>query len=98
MSKTLLDICVMKEAINVRECKRARACVCTQASVSAFQESRDQSGKPDGGEKWQDKICAERAHVQKKRVRVGVGVWVGGRGAVMTPTYETTSAPDHRCP
>lgn len=64
MSKTLLDICVMKEAINVLKCKRVHA------SVSAFQESRDQSGKPDGGEKWQDKIFA--AHVQKN--------WEGGVG------------------
>lgn len=40
--------------------------------MSAFQESNDQSGKPDGGEKWQDKIFA--AHVQKNGGgRVGGG-------------------------
>lgn len=42
-----------------------------RVSVSAFQESRDQSGKPDGGEKWQDKIFA--AHTCKRRGGVGGG-------------------------
>lgn len=51
-----------------------------RASVSAFQESRDQSGKPDGGEKWQDKIFA--AHTCK---RGGVG------GGYNDPTYGTAS-------
>lgn len=58
--KKLLDICVTKEAINVLES--------AHASVSAFQESRDQSGKPDGGEKWQDKIFATRAQKRMKKI------------------------------
>lgn len=67
-----------------------------RASVSAFQESRDQSGKPDGGEKWQDKIFA--AHTCKRR---------GGKN-YNDPTYGTASrvesggrldfAHDHRYP
>lgn len=46
MSKTLLDICVMKEAINVRQCKRARACQLSKnQGIKVGNQMEEKSGK-----------------------------------------------------